>query len=131
MQMDQRFDKIDQQSQELHQLFLKSQKDSPAQPYTSIVSHHRSMKLDFPRFTGDDAMTWLYKAKKFFTLYNTPDEQKVSIAFIQFEGKVLPWFQLLEKAHQVADWPSLSTAIQIQFGPSQFDNPRSDLFKLK
>jgi len=58
------------------------------------------MKLDFPRFTGDDAMTWLYKIEKFFTLYNTPDEQKVAIASIHFEGKVLPWFQLLEKAHQ-------------------------------
>jgi len=90
MQMDQRFDKIDQQLQELHKLFLKSQKDSLAQPSTSIVSHSRSIKLDFPRFT------------------DTPDEQKV-----------------------VANWPSLSTAIQIQFGPSQFDNPRSDLFKLK
>ena len=76
-------------------------------------------------------MTWLYKDEKFFTLYNTPDGQKVSIASIHFEGKVLPWFQLQEKVHQVADWPSLSTAIQIQFGPSQFDNRRSDLFKLK
>jgi len=55
----------------------------------------------------------------------------VTITSIHFEGKVLSWFQLLEKAHQVADWPSLSTAIQIQFGPSQFDNPRSNLFKLK
>ena len=53
------------------------------------------------------------------------------IASIHFEEKVLPWFQLLEKAHQVPTWLSLSTAIQIQFGPSQFDNPRSDLFKLK
>jgi len=74
MQMDQRFEKIDQHLQELHQLFLKSQNDSPVQPYTSIVSHPRSMKLDFPWFTSDDAMTWLYKAEKFFTLYNTPDE---------------------------------------------------------
>jgi len=89
------------------------------------------MKLDFSRFIGDDAMTWLYKAEKFFALYNTPDEQKVTIASIHFEGKVLPWFQLLEKAHQVLDRLSLSTAIQIQFGPSQFDNPLSDLFKLK
>jgi len=47
------------------------------------------MKLDFPRFTSDDAMTWSYKIEKFFTLYNTPDEQKVAIAFIYFEGKVL------------------------------------------
>jgi len=131
MQMDQRFEKIDQHLLELQQLFLKSQNESPVQPSTSIVSHPRSMKLDFPRFTGDDTMTWLYKAEKFFTLYNTLDEQKVAIASIHFEGKVLPWFQLLEKAHQVPDWLSLSTAIQIQFGPSQFDNPRSDLFKLK
>jgi len=73
----------------------------------------------------------LYKAEKFFTLYNTPDEQKVAIASIYFGGKVLPWFQLLEKTRQVPDWLSLSTAIQIQFGPSQFDNPRTDLLKLK
>jgi len=132
MQIDQRFVKIDQHLQELHQLFLlKSKNDSPGQPSTSIVSHPRSTKLDFSRFTGDDAMTWLYKAEKFFTLYNTSDEKKVAIASIHFEEKVLPWFQLLEKAHQVPDWLSLSTAIQIQFGPSQFDNPRSDLFKLK
>jgi len=131
MQMDQRFEKIDQHLLELQQLFLKSQNDSLVQSSTSIVSHPCSMKLDFPRFTSDDTMTWLYKAEKFFTLYNTPDEQKLAIASIHFEGKVLPWFQLLERAHQVPDWLSLSTAIQIQFGPSQFDNPRSDLFKLK
>jgi len=74
----------------LHQLFLKAQKDSPVQPSTSIVSHPRSMKLNFPRFNGDDAMTWLYKTEKFFTLYNTSDEQEVVIASIHFEGKVLP-----------------------------------------
>ena len=82
-------------------------------------------------FTVQLVMTqWLgcTRLKKFFTLYNTPDEQ---IASIHLEGKVLPWFQLLEKAHQVPDWLSLSTVIQIQFGPSQFDNPHSDLFKLK
>jgi len=43
MQMDQRFDRIDKHLQELHQLFLKSQNDSPVQPSTSIVSHPRSM----------------------------------------------------------------------------------------
>jgi len=47
MQMDQRFEKIDQHLQEFHQLFLKSQNDSLVQPSTSIVSHPRSMKLDF------------------------------------------------------------------------------------
>jgi len=96
-------------------ILLKSQNDSLVQPST-FVSYPRSMKLDFSWFTGDDKMTWLYKAEKFFTLYNTPDEQKVVIAFIHFKGKVLPWFQLLEKAHQVPDWLSLSTAMGTGIG---------------
>jgi len=39
MQMDQQFEKIDQYLQELHQLLLTSQKDSPVQSSTSIAFH--------------------------------------------------------------------------------------------
>ena len=87
MQMDQRFDKIDQQLQELHKLFLKSQKDSPTQPSTSIVSHHRSMKLDFPCFTSDDAMTWLYKAEKFSHYTTLPMSRKCPLLLFILKEK--------------------------------------------
>ena len=37
---------------------------------------------------------------------------------------------MLEKSNQVPNWLALCTAIQVQFGPSPFDNPKADLFKL-
>ena len=37
----------------------------------------------------------------------------------------------MEKLSPVHDWLTLSTALQIQFGPSQFENPREELLKLK
>ena len=75
-------------------------------------------------------MQWIYKAERFFKIYDIPEDQKVDIASVHLEGKALPWFQMMEKANQVPNWFTLSTAIQVQFGPSQFDNPREELLKL-
>ena len=75
-------------------------------------------------------MEWLYKAKRFFRIYEIPKDQKVTFASIYIEGKALPWFQLMEKTNQVPTWLALSTVAQIQFGPSHFDNPHADLYKL-
>ena len=49
---------------------------------------------------------------------------------MHFEGKALPWLQLLERSNQVPNWVALSTALLVQFGPSQFENPRAELLKL-
>ena len=37
---------------------------------------------------------------------------------------------MLEKANYVPNWVALSTAIQVQFCPSDFENPRAELLKL-
>jgi len=59
------------------------------------------------------------------------EDQKLDLVAVNLEGKSLAWFQLLEKTEPALDWLSLSTAIQLQFGPSQFDNPREELLKLR
>ncbi|GKD49207.1 ty3-gypsy retrotransposon protein [Tanacetum coccineum] len=92
--------------------------------------HIRQVKLDFPRFGGSDPLNWLFRAEQFFTYYDTPDAQQLTIASVHFEGSVVPWFQMLQKTHQVPDWNSLAKAIEEHFGPSQFDSPRAQLFKL-
>ncbi|KAF7833267.1 Ty3/gypsy retrotransposon protein [Senna tora] len=97
----------------------------PYQPF-----HTRSVKLDFPRFDGSEALHWLFKAEKFFAYYDTPDEQRVTIAAVHFEGVVVPWFQMMSKTSRVTTWVALSKAIEVEFGPSQFESPRALLFKL-
>ena len=104
---------------------------SSSQPHSTAFSQPRPMKVDFPRFSGEDVMHWIYKAERFFKIYDILEEQKVDIASVHLDGKALPWFQMMEKANQVPNWFALSTAIQVQFGPSQFDNPREELLKLR
>ena len=50
---------------------------------------------------------------------------------VSLEGRALAWFQIWEKLNQGQDQITLSTTLQIQFGPSQFENPQEELFKLK
>ena len=39
-----------------------------------------SVKLEFPRFKGDNPSGWVYKAHQFFQLYGTPPNQKILLA---------------------------------------------------
>lgn len=83
------------------------------------------MKLDFPKFDGFDPLQWLFRAEQFFSYYATSDAQKLTIVAVHFEGPVVPWFQMLQKANLIPTWAALAQAIEKQFGPSQFDSPRA------
>ncbi|KAF7802029.1 Transposon Ty3-I Gag-Pol polyprotein [Senna tora] len=101
--------------------------DTPP-PYNPI--HTRSVKLDFPRFDGSEPLYWIFRAEKFFAYYKMNDEERLTIAAVNMEGMMVPWFQMMQKNHQVDSWSALSKAIETEFGPSQFDSPRAKLFKL-
>ncbi|XP_028755422.1 uncharacterized protein LOC114714818 [Neltuma alba] len=96
--------------------------------FTTVTG--RQMKLDFPRFDGKDALDWIFRAERFFKYYEIQESQRLIIAAIHFDGEVLPWFQMLERSHRVPIWNALVQAIEEQFGPSQFDSARGQLFKL-
>lgn len=93
-------------------------------------TYTKSVKLDFPRFDGTDALHWIFKAEQYFKYYDIKDPQRVVIAAVHLEGDVLPWFQMLDKSGSVPNWFLFARAIETQFGPSQFDCARGQLFKL-
>ena len=47
---------------------------------SSTLSLARTVKLDFPRFLGDDSASWVYKANQYFGYYQTPVVEKLLIA---------------------------------------------------
>lgn len=100
--------------------------------YTDSHSHHtysKSVKLDFPRFDGTDALNWIFKAEQYFKYYDIKDSQRIVIAAVHLDGDILPWFQMLDKSGRVPNWHMLARAVETQFGPSQFDCARGQLFK--
>ncbi|KAJ1380495.1 Retrotransposon gag domain [Sesbania bispinosa] len=107
-----------------------SQPQPHGSPHHPPPFHTRQVKLDFPKFDGTDPLHWLFRAEQFFSYYDTPDLQPLTIAGIHFEESVIPWFQMLHKSNLVPTWAALACAIEEQFGPSQFDSPRARLFKL-
>ena len=58
-----------------------SQENSPPPiRSSSALSLVKPVKLDFPRFSGEDPASWVYKAKQYFGYYQTPNAERLVIA---------------------------------------------------
>ncbi|XP_015967238.1 uncharacterized protein LOC107490956 [Arachis duranensis] len=101
-------------------------------PSSPVFGHPRQMKVDFPRFSGaEDVFQWIYHVERFFLIYDIPEDQRLDLMAVNLEGRALAWFQMWERLEPMADWLAISTALQKQFGPSHFENPREEPLKLK
>ena len=65
---------------------------------SSPLNSVKNLRLDFPRFHGEDPTCWVYKANQFFSYHNTPEHQKVMMASYHLEEKALIWFQDAEQS---------------------------------
>ena len=84
------------------------QPESFADTRFSLSSNFREPKLDFPRFKGDDPTRWIYREEQYFSLHNTFDFNKVSLASFHLEHEALQWFRWYIKAHVEPNWIDFS-----------------------
>jgi hypothetical protein len=82
----------------------------------------RPLRLDFPRFDGDNPSGWSYKVNQFFDYYQTPLYQRVRMASFHMEGEALVWFQDADEAGQFPTWDTFLQALLTRFGPV-YDDP--------
>lgn len=52
----------------------------------------RAVRLDFPKFNGEDPSGWVYRADQFFNYHQTNPHHRVLLASFHMEGKALVWF---------------------------------------
>jgi hypothetical protein len=73
--------------------------------------YFRPMKMEFPKFRGDDPIIWLDRSAQFFEYQATAEEQKVTLAAFYLEGEANQWWQWVKRIYQAEDrpitWPSL------------------------
>ena len=89
------------------------------------------VRLEFPKFSGEDLASWVYKANQYFKFYNNPITEKLILASFHIEGEALIWFQDSEKDGLVVDWESLIQALHIKFGATTYDDPMETLARLR
>jgi hypothetical protein len=111
-------------------------RDESSHPHTSRsnttkdYSHH-NLKLSFPKFNGDDPTGWIYKAEQYFEFQNIALDQQVQLASFHLEGIALQWHRWLAKFCGPLTWDEFTNAIQLRFGPTDYEDPSEALTRLK
>ncbi|XP_058755573.1 uncharacterized protein LOC131628770 [Vicia villosa] len=80
---------------------------------------------------GGSTSEWLFQADQFFSFYNLPPENRLSLISFYMKGDALGWFKWMHQNHLLTDWISFTRALELRFGPSTFENHQAELFKLK
>lgn len=94
----------------------------------------RMAKIDFPRFDGSKLKEWLSKAEEFFEIAITPEESKVGIASIHFDGEASTWHLALKQEDEnvmiLRSWRLYKNRIKERF-EEVLDDPMAELKELK
>lgn len=87
--------------------------------------------MEFPKFNGTDLKPWLYRCTKFFELDGIGDPQRVKLASIHLDGKVLLWHQtyIKRKSNVIPPWDQYIKDLTARFG-DLFDDPMDELKNL-
>ncbi|XP_042051546.1 uncharacterized protein LOC121796836 [Salvia splendens] len=94
----------------------------------------RQSKVGFPIFAGEDLAGWILHCDHFFAVDLTPEDYKVCLAVINFEGRALQWFQNWSKYQDRAmstPWPLFLQALEARFGDQLLGDPMTELLALK
>ena len=91
----------------------------------------KTVKLEFPRFRGENPSGWIYKANQFFQLYGTPPNQKISLALYHMEDEALIWFQDDEEVGLFTSWEAFVKSLHVRFGTTAYDDPMETLTRLR
>ena len=95
------------------------------------MNYIRNLKLEFPRFQGEDPTCLIYITNQFFSYHNSPKHQKVILSSYHLNVKSLIWFQDAEQVGGFANWDVFVKALQTSFGAITYDDPMEALTRLK
>ncbi|XP_058751143.1 uncharacterized protein LOC131624200 [Vicia villosa] len=96
-----------------HSAFIPNQ-DFNATPLQSVsyqtlsqlppLPTFRSPKLELPLFDGYSPLEWLFQAEQYFSFYNLPPENRLSLVSFYMKGDALGWFKWM---HQKSKLPKV------------------------
>jgi len=61
----------------------------------------RTPKIELPPFDGTAPLEWVFQAEQFFSFYNIPNENRISLASFYMKGDALSWYKWMYQNHQL------------------------------
>ncbi|GJZ52542.1 ty3-gypsy retrotransposon protein [Tanacetum coccineum] len=90
----------------------------------------RSMRLDVPKFSGSDPDRWIFSITEYFTLLNTPVDQRLRVVGFNLEGDAAEWFRWMIRNKLITSWEGFLESVQNRFDPCKYEDPQGALSKL-
>ncbi|GJY59357.1 hypothetical protein Tco_0459249 [Tanacetum coccineum] len=87
-------------------------------------------RLQYKETIGADPDAWLFAIQEYFTLLNTPADQRLRIVGFNLEGATAEWFLWMSQNALITDWDRFVENVRDRFGPSKFEVPQGALSKL-
>lgn len=91
----------------------------------------RAPKLFLPTFDGTNPLDWLFQAEQYFTFYQIPNANRLTMASFSLAGDALSWYKYLYNNSLLTNWIDFTRLVELRFGPSSYDNHQASLFKLR
>ncbi|XP_075645372.1 uncharacterized protein LOC142616395 [Castanea sativa] len=71
-------------------------------PESSPFNSLKNLKLDFPRFRGENPTCWVYKANQFFSYHNTPEHHKTRFGVSAYDDPMVVLTRLKQTSTMIA-----------------------------
>ncbi|VFQ89359.1 unnamed protein product [Cuscuta campestris] len=88
------------------------------------------MRVDAPRFTGEDPTGWVFRVQKYFDYFLTPEQERFHLVAMLIDHPASEWFRYYQANNCNARWPEFLKAVQQRFDPSYYENYVGLLSKL-
>ncbi|GKD98035.1 ty3-gypsy retrotransposon protein [Tanacetum coccineum] len=88
------------------------------------------MRLDVLKFLGVNPDSWIFAITGYFSLLNTPADQRLRIVGFNLEGATAEWFRWMTRNGLITDWDRFVESVKSRFGPSKYEDPQGALSKL-
>nr|GEW01295.1 hypothetical protein [Tanacetum cinerariifolium] len=100
-------------------------------PEPNNTPYGKLIRIEFPKFSGDDVKDWVYRCKQFFKVDGVPNGRKIQLAFMHMFDVALVWYQqYVKKYHDNTLWEHFEVEVVKRFGVL-YDDPIVELKNLK
>nr|GEW46137.1 retrotransposon-related protein [Tanacetum cinerariifolium] len=100
-------------------------------PEPNNTPYGKLIRIEFPKFSGDDVKDWVYRCKQFFKVDGVPDGRKIQLASMHMFDATLVWYQqYMNKYLDNTPWKHFEVEVVKRFG-ILYDDPIVELKNLK
>ncbi|VFQ61056.1 unnamed protein product [Cuscuta campestris] len=88
------------------------------------------MRVEAPRFNGDDPAGWIFWIQNYIDYFLTPDGERLQLVAMLLDYPASDWFRYYQTNNCGTSWEAFLIAVRQRFDPDYYENYIGSLSKL-